>query len=167
MAHESLDQGCLLTQEDLAVLLCSTRRTIRRDMKELKESGIDVPTRGTLQDIGPGVTHKSKVVKIWLEGYEYTDIERKTEHSSISVQIQRYLSSFAKTVRFHSRGYSAPELRELTDMSERLVKEYLDLYEKCKDQPEAQVRLQQIFADPVPSKKSSPLEEKSIVGMNP
>jgi len=167
MAHESVsvDQGGLLTQEDLAVLLCSSRRTIRRDMKELKEHGIDVPTRGTLQDIGPGVTHKSKVVKMWLEGYEYTDIERKTGHSGISVQ--RYLSGFTKTVRFNSRGYSAPEIRELTDMSERLIKEYLDLYENCKDQPEAQVRLQQIFADPVPSKKSSPLEEKSIGGMNP
>jgi uncharacterized protein YerC len=165
MAHESVDQGGLLTQEDLAVLLCSSRRTIRRDMKELKERGIDVPTRGTLQDIGPGVTHKSRVVKLWLEGYEYTDIERKTGHSSISVQ--RYLSGFTKTVRFYSRGYSAPEIRELTDMSERLVKEYLDLYENCKDQPEAQVRLQQIFADPVPSKKSSLLEEKSIGGMNP
>ena len=56
---------------------------------------------------------------------KYTDVERKTGHSSISVQ--RYLSGFTKTVRFHSRGYSAPEIRELTDISERLVKEYLDL----------------------------------------
>ena len=38
MAHESVsvDQGGLLIQEDLAVLLCSTRRTIRRDMKQLE-----------------------------------------------------------------------------------------------------------------------------------
>ena len=92
MANEALDQGGLLTQEDLAVLLCSSRRTIRRDIKELKVQGIEVPTRGTLQDIGPGVTHKSKVVKMWLEGYEYTDIERKTGHSGFSVQ--RYLSGF-------------------------------------------------------------------------
>jgi len=66
MANEALDQGGLLTQEDLAVLLCSSRRTIRRDIKELKGQGIEVPTRGTLQDIGPGVTHKSKVVKMWI-----------------------------------------------------------------------------------------------------
>jgi transcriptional antiterminator len=36
MAIEALDQDGLLTQEDLAVLLCSSRRTIRRDIKELK-----------------------------------------------------------------------------------------------------------------------------------
>ena len=152
MASESLDQDGLLTQEDLAVLLCSSRRTIRRDIKELKEQGIDVPTRGTLQDIGPGVTHKSKVVKMWLEGYEYTDIERKTGHSGFSVQ--RYLTGFTKSVRFYRRGYSLPEIRELTEMSERLVKEYLDLYETCKDLPESQIRLQQILAAPLPLKKS-------------
>ena len=36
MAHESVDQGGMLIQEDLAVLLCSYRRTIRRDMKQLE-----------------------------------------------------------------------------------------------------------------------------------
>jgi uncharacterized protein YerC len=118
----------------------------------LKQQGIDVPTRGTLQDIGPGVTHKSKVVKLWLEGYEYTDIERKTGHSGFSVQ--RYLSGFSKAVRFHTRGYSLLEIRELTDMSERLVKEYLDLYETYKAQPESQIRLKQIQSEPVASKKS-------------
>lgn len=162
MASEALDQDGLLTQEDLAVLLCSSRRTIRRDIKELKQQGIDVPTRGLIQDIGPGVTHKSKIVKMWLEGYEYTDIERKTGHSGFS--IQRYLSGFSKSVRFYLRGYSLPEIRELTDMSERLVKDYLDLYETCKDRPESQIRLQQILAQPLPLKKSSiPWQENNGV----
>jgi uncharacterized protein YerC len=152
MAREALDQDGLLTQEDLAVLLCSSRRTIRRDIKELKEQGIEVPTRGNLQDIGPGVTHKSRVVKMWLEGYEYTDIEQKTGHSGLSVQ--RYLSGFSKAVRFYDRGYSLPEIRELTDMSERLTKEYLDLYEDCKDKPESKIRIMQILSDPMPMKKS-------------
>jgi len=165
MANEALDQSGLLTQEDLAVLLCTSRRTIRRDVKELKQQGIDVPTRGTLQDIGPGVTHKSRIVKMWLEGYEYTDIERKTGHSGFSVQ--RYLSGFSKAVRFYSRGYSLPEIRELTDMSERLTQEYLDLYEAFKDRPESQIRLQQILSEPLPSKKSLLPWNESPGVMNP
>ena len=164
MANEAFDQGGLLTQEDLAVLLCSSRRTIRRDIKELKVQGIEVPTRGTLQDIGPGVTHKSKVVKMWLEGYEYTDIERKTCHSGFSVQ--RYLSGFSKVVRFYSRGYSLPEIRELADMSERLIQEYLDLYEIFKDRPESQIRFQQILSEPLPSKKSLITWNKNAGVMN-
>jgi hypothetical protein len=52
-------------------------------------------------------------------------------------------------------------------MSERLVKEYLDLYETCKDHPESQIRLQQVLAEPLPLKKNStPLHEGSGV-MNP
>jgi DeoR/GlpR family transcriptional regulator of sugar metabolism len=37
MANEALDQGGLLMQEDLAILFCSSIRTIRRDVKELKQ----------------------------------------------------------------------------------------------------------------------------------
>jgi uncharacterized protein YerC len=122
--------------------------------------GIDVPTRGTLQDIGPGITHKSKVVKLWLEGYEYTDIERRTGHSSISVQ--RYISSFSKAVRFSTRGYSEHEIRELTDMSERLIHEYLDLFETFKDKPESQIRLDQILSDPLPLKKSLAANKREV-----
>jgi hypothetical protein len=37
-----------------------------------------------------------------------------------------------KVVRFYCRGYSLQEIRELTDMSERLIQEYLDLFENYK-----------------------------------
>jgi hypothetical protein len=60
-----------------------------------------------------------------------------------------------------------PEIRELTDMSERLVKEYLDLYESCKDHPESQIRLQQILAEPLPLKKSSISWQENRGVMNP
>jgi len=152
LSNEARDQGGLLTQEDLAVLLCSSRRTIRRDIKELKEIDIDVPTRGNIHDIGPGVSHKTKIVKMWLDGYEYTDLERRTGHSGTSVQ--RYLSGFSKVVKFHHRNYSVQEIRELTEMSERLVKEYLGLYEEYREKPEAQNRLEQILSDPEEKKNT-------------
>jgi hypothetical protein len=44
------------------------RKAIRRDVKDPKPQGIDVPTCKTLQDIGLGTTQKSKVAKLWLEG---------------------------------------------------------------------------------------------------
>ena len=71
---------------------------------------------------------------------------------------------FSKSVRFYSRGYSLHEIRELTEMSERLVKEYLDLYETCKDLPESKIRLQQILDASLPSKKSlTPWKESNGV----
>ena len=44
---EARDQGAYLTQEDIAVLLCSSVRTIRRDIERLRNRGIDIPTRGS------------------------------------------------------------------------------------------------------------------------
>lgn len=154
LVNETYEQGGLLTQEDLAVLLCSSRRTIRRDIKELKNLYQFIPTRGTMKDIGPGISHKSKIVKLWLEGYEYTDLERKTGHSGSS--IQRYLAGFSKVVRFHTKKYNIKEIYELTDVSERLVKEYLTLHEEFKDHPESKGRLEQILAENQPLKKNLP-----------
>lgn len=154
LVNEAFEQGGLLTQEDLAVILCSSRRTIRRDIKVLKEQDQFIPTRGTMKDIGPGISHKSKIVKLWLEGYEYTDLERKTGHSGSS--IQRYLASFSKVVRFHTKNYNTKEIHELTDISERLVKEYLSLHDEYKDHPESKERLEQILAQYQPLKKNLP-----------
>ena len=154
LANEAYEQGGLLTQEDLAVMLCSSRRTIRRDIKELKNQDQFIPTRGTMKDIGPGISHKSKIIQLWLEGYEYTDLERKTGHSGSS--IQRYLASFSKVVRFHTKKYNSKEIHELTDVSERLVKEYLTLFDEFKDHPESKDRLEQILVQNQALKKNLP-----------
>ena len=55
MTTEAKDQGVLLTQEDLSLLLCCTVRTIRNDIRELRSKVISVPTRGQIKDIGKGV----------------------------------------------------------------------------------------------------------------
>ncbi len=127
-ASEAYDQGGLLVQEDLALLLTSSRRTIQRDMKELREQGIDIPTRGSIQDIGPTISHKTKIVEMYLKGYEYTEIERRTRHTGHA--IKRYIIGFSKVVMLHSKGYSSDQIRELTNTTEKVVREYLELYQK-------------------------------------
>ncbi len=59
MVDEAREQGGLLTQEDLSEILMCDPRTIRRDIKMLKERGFVLPTRGQQQDIGPGVALSS------------------------------------------------------------------------------------------------------------
>jgi len=46
LAEQAKEQGGLLTQEDLAQLLCCDVRTIRRDIQALKALGVVIPTRG-------------------------------------------------------------------------------------------------------------------------
>lgn len=127
LTQEAQEQGALLTQEDLARLLCASRSTVKRDIAHLRAEGIDVPTRGQVKDIGKGVSHKGRIVGDWLAGYTFSEIEQRRRHSIHS--IERYCSGFQRVVRLHVRGLSVAEMRISTGMSERLIKEYLALYE--------------------------------------
>jgi len=126
VTNEAFDQGGLLTQADLSILLGESPRTIGRRIKELQDEGIIVPTRGSRMDIGPGVSHKTKIIEMYIEGYEFLDIKRRTRHSSGS--ITRYLRDFARIMVLHESGHNPREIRIITDHSDRLVREYLDLY---------------------------------------
>ncbi len=127
-ATEAYDQGGLLVQEDLALLLNNGRRTIQRDIAYLKKQEIIIPTRGSIQDIGPTISHKTKIVELYLKGYEYTEIERRTRHTGQS--IKRYIIGFSKVVMLRSKGYTPDQIRELTNTTEKVVNEYLELYQK-------------------------------------
>lgn len=68
------------------------------------------------------------IVELYLKGYEYTEIERRTRHTGQS--IKRYIIGFSKVVMLHSKGYNVNQIRELTNTTEKVVKEYLELYQK-------------------------------------
>lgn len=138
LLDEALAQGAVATQEDLARALQVTVRTIKRDCKALREKGIYLPTRGNLQGIGRGQTHKAQIVKYWLEGQTYDQIARQTHHSVTSVQ--RYIQAFVRVVQLHERALPSDEIALLLQMSRPLTEEYLALYE-IHDSPFARQRL--------------------------
>ena len=60
ITQEAMDQDGILSQEDISKYLSCDVRTVRRDLREIKESGIEVITRGVLHNIGRGQTHKKR-----------------------------------------------------------------------------------------------------------
>jgi len=146
LTHEAQEQGALLTQEDLARLLCTSRSTIKRDIARLRAEGVSVPTRGQIKDIGKGVSHKTQIVGDWMAGYTFTQIKEKRWHSIDS--IERYCSDFARVIRLHVKGLSKTDIRISTSLSERLIGEYLDLYAAVG--PE-NGQLQRLLAEPDPA----------------
>jgi biotin operon repressor len=129
VTREAQEQGALLTQEDLARLLCSSRSTVKRDIAQLRAEGIDVPTRGQIKDIGKGISHKGQIIRDCLAGYTFSQIKQRRWHSTHS--IERYCLDFQRVVRLHARGLSIADIRISTGLSERLIKEYLALYEEA------------------------------------
>jgi len=146
LATEAEEQKALLTQEDLAVLLTSSSRTTRDDIAELRRQGIGVPTRGYKIDIGRGTSHKARIVGLWLKGYEYYEIEVKTGHSPRS--ISRYIEAFKRVVLLHENT-GIEEIRQITGLTERVLREYLQLLEEHRDTR----RVKNIRSVQIPGKK--------------
>ncbi|MHC1566838.1 MAG: DUF1670 domain-containing protein, partial [Candidatus Syntropharchaeia archaeon] len=93
LCDEAIDQGGVLTQEDLAILLGTSLSTIKRDDAYFAKRGISLPTRGMVEDIGRGVSHKTKAIELYLKNYTLSEIARKMAHSPSSVN--RYLEDFS------------------------------------------------------------------------
>jgi len=127
ISGEAFVQGVLLTQADLSMLLGQSLRTIMRYIRELESDGETLPTRGKWKDIGPGVSHKKRIVELYVKGDEYTDIGRKTKHSSEA--IMRYIKDFARVLVLQEAGYSRDEIRVVSGLSQKVLGEYLELIE--------------------------------------
>ena len=131
ITEEAIEQGGVLSQEDLSKYLSCTVRTIQRDIKAIKQKGIEVVTRGYLHNIGRGQTHKVKIIGMYLDGKAYSEIKLKARHSVGA--IKRYLESFTKVVMAQSRGiYRIKDISAVTGISETLVRQYRELVKESK-----------------------------------
>jgi len=131
ITDEAIEQGGVLSQEDLSKYLGCTVRTIQRDINAVKKKGVEVVTRGYLHNIGRGQTHKVKIIGMYLDGKTYSEIKLTARHSSGA--IKRYLESFTKVLMAQSKGiYERKEISAVTGISDGLVKQYLELIRQSK-----------------------------------
>lgn len=133
IAEEAREQGGVLTQEDLGVLLSCDERTIRRDIQALRRLGIHVPTRGYVQDIGPTLSHKGLAIWHWLQGKEPVAITRAINHSLTAVE--RYLEDFKRVAFLVMKGLDATAIARAANLSPALVTTYQTMYREAADTP--------------------------------
>jgi len=129
LAREAYKQGGLLSQPDLSDILIIDRSTVKSIVKRIKKKGDAVPTKGEIMDIGPGLSHKARIVELLLKRYQPTEVAIKTKHSIGS--ITRYFENFIKVAYLYDEGYSPlksqSEIAYLTSLSESLVTEYINI----------------------------------------
>jgi DNA-binding transcriptional regulator YhcF (GntR family) len=168
ITEEAREQDGLLSQEDLAWLLMCDVRTIRRDIADLKEAGIIVPTRGTIRDIGPGVTHRAMAVRLWIEGKEPGEVARHIKHSLKAVE--SYLEKFKRVVYLLRKGFTSFETARTVGISTAATAIYTELYGKVKNTGLFAARMEEIDICGAQSyqaqdeKKESPMSRPSTRG---
>jgi uncharacterized damage-inducible protein DinB len=138
---EAIEQGGVLTQEDLARVLHVDRRTIVRDIQALEEEKHAIPTRGAVKSVGRGQTHKVKIIELWLNRESYEKISRWVHHTPQA--IKRYVSTFLRMVVMKRQERTAEEIAFLTQTSQKLVESYLELYEKALQKPNQREKLEE------------------------
>ena len=161
LAEEALEQDGVLTQEDLARVLKVSARTIRRDVQRLKAEGHTVQTRGFVKGVGRGQTHKVRVIELWLDREGYDKIARWLHHSPQS--IKRYVSAFLRIVTLHRQEANVQEIAFLTRTSNRLVGEYLKLYQAAMQVPHRREKLEEELVRVSPRPQPGPREGKKGV----
>jgi hypothetical protein len=137
VTKQALAQEGVFIQTDLALMfgvsVASIRKAIDRWQKDHDEI---LPIRGTIHDMGLSMSHKRQIIDLHLQGYSTTEIARRTNHDPVNVD--RYIEDFERVLEFAREDVPVYKICFYTGMSERLVKEYLNIIKEQDLSPIAQ-----------------------------
>ena len=124
--HQAHDQGALLTQLDLAVLLNVCDAVVSDYVNEWqKTTGELLPTRGNIHDLSGTITHKKEIITLYLQGHLTPRIAAKTKHSKEAVD--RYIRDYESVKVVRTATADIDEISQITRLSKRVISQYLDL----------------------------------------
>jgi hypothetical protein len=124
--EETFDQGALLTQLDLAILLGVGDATVSKYVNEIQAQGHLLPTRGNVHDLSGAITHKREIITLYLGGMLTPQIALRTHHCKESVD--RYISDYHRVETLWSHGITdLDQISQLARLAKRVVHQYVDL----------------------------------------
>lgn len=124
--QQAFEQGALLSQLDLAVLLCTSEYTAGQYVREYHNLySRPLPTRGNVQQIGSGQTHKREIITLHLKGYLVPAICQKTNHSKESVE--RYIHDYEAIKLLAAKFDDVELISRIVRLKVSVVQQYLDL----------------------------------------
>jgi Protein of unknown function (DUF1670) len=127
LTYEALMQGGALSQEDLACLLGVSTRTIKRIFSHFRAQDQRLPSRGEIQDMGRGVSHKIPIIRKYVQDLSLRWISRDLGNHGIS-SMTRYLHHFGLVMILDDRGLTPPQMQSVIGISENLIQQYRSLY---------------------------------------
>jgi len=142
LCSETYRQGGVLSHEDLTLLLGVESSTVRRLVQACGQEGEVPPTRGRVEDIGPTVSHKEQVLRLYFRGLLPARIAARTGHSLGSVE--RYLMDFARVAELTRQDVPAEVIVRITGMSAPLVRRYRELRQQF-DRPHSRPVLDRLL----------------------
>lgn len=130
--HQAHAQGAVLSYADVSLLLHVSIGAIGQAVLEHEEqTGLSVPRRGTVHDLGRSVTHKAVICyKRLVEKKTTSQVAQETFHSP--EEVEYYVQSFRRIQLCRDARMSPEEIFQATGHSLSLIGEYLDLMQEFK-----------------------------------
>lgn len=150
LVFEAYAQGGVLSQEDLACLLGVSRKTIQRIFAWYRERGSRLPSRGEIQDMGRGVSHKVPVIRRYVQDMSLRQISDQLGKHGIE-SMTRYLRHFTLVMVLEERGLTPGQMQSVIGISENLIEQYQSLYAELNVSEHRRTlqRMQQAVIDPL------------------
>ena len=124
--EEAYDQGALLTQLDLAVLLNCCDAVVSDYANEYQRaSGRILPTRGNIHDLSGAITHKREIITLYIQGCLTPTIAKKTRHSKEAVD--RYIRDYENVKLIRAVTDDVEKISQIIHLSKRVIEQYLVL----------------------------------------
>jgi len=125
--NQAYEQKGVFTHGDVGSILRLSPGTISKYVVAYeKETGIVVPRRGNIHDMGPTLTHKVMIcTKMFREGKTVEQTARETNHSEAAVV--RYGNDFRRVLACRKDNLDLDKTAFATGLSKSLVKQYLDM----------------------------------------
>ena len=127
VVYEALLQGGVLSQEDLATLLGISRKSVQRIFADFREQGQSLPSRGEIEDIGRGVSHKVVVIRRYVQDMSFSRISLELHRHGIASMV-RYLRHFVLVMVLDDQGLTPAQMRSVVGISPGLIEQYRALY---------------------------------------
>ena len=127
LVYEALMQGGALSQEDLACVLGVSSKTIKRIFALYREQDHRLPSRGEIQDMGRGVSHKVPIIRKYVQDLSLSWISLELGKHGIA-SMTRYLRHFALVMVLEDRGLTVDQMQSVISISRNLVEQYRALY---------------------------------------
>jgi len=142
VVYEATMQGGALSQEDVACILGISHKSVKRIFAYFREQGESLPSRGQIQDMGRGVSHKIPIIRRYVEDLSFSHISRELGNHGI-ISMARYLHHFALVMILEDRGLTPQQMQSVIGISENLIGQYRELYVDL-DKPEHQRTLERL-----------------------
>jgi len=123
LLDQAMAQGGVLAQTDLAALTLTSESAVGNDIRKVQQAeDRRLPHRGSVQDIGPTLSHKLDVARL-LE----PEICRRLRPVHDLRSVERYAQNYKNVLKLLEYGFAPDEISSILSLSMRLVNEYIQI----------------------------------------